>query len=254
MAHAIGWTDKTWNPVTGCSPVSEGCANCYAKPRSRRLRGRYGYPADDPFRVTCHADRLDKPSEWGKPQKVFLCSMGDLFHADVPDSFIDRVMRRIEFSEQHTFQLLTKRADRMQRYFQGLQQEWGATVSRVLPNLWLGVTAENQRTFDERVPALLGILAAVRFISFEPLLEPIFTRGYLRRDWPKNNGGIQWGIVGCETGPGRRPMRVEWARGVVQQLHLARVAAWVKQLDLGDRVSKDPDDWTEDLRVRQFPH
>ena len=113
----IEWTDEVWNPVTGCTPVSDGCMNCYAKRMSKRHKGRFGYPADDPFRVTPHPDRLDQPLKWKKPRKVFVCSMGDLFHDDVSDEYLDQVFSRILQANHHTFFILTKRPKRMNEYF-----------------------------------------------------------------------------------------------------------------------------------------
>ena len=214
----IEWLDggASWNPITGCTPISEGCANCYAKTMAEtRLRGMFGYDKEDPFKVTFHEDKLDQPLKWKKPRKVFVCSMGDLFHEDVPDERIDQIMSIILASyiftntRKHTFILLTKRAERMRHYFRyrepmemfktwinicpifsgdvsitfselvkdAVYGSWYKTDSGYinklwpLPNLWLGVTAENQRTADERIPILLSTPAAKRFVSVEPMLE-----------------------------------------------------------------------------------
>ena len=174
----IEWAEKTWNPVTGCSPISEGCENCYAKRMAQRLRGRCGYPEDDPFKVTRHDNRLLQPLKLRKPSRIFVCSMGDLFHEDVPNDYIDQVfgvMTHVSV-EHHTFLILTKRPERMRRYISSLDcQDWGLPRG----NIWLGVTAENQARADERIPILLQIPAAVRFVSVEPMLGPITLGRYL---------------------------------------------------------------------------
>jgi len=179
----IEWATKSWNPVTGCTPISEGCKNCYAKRMSKRMRGRYGYPADDPFRVSLHINKLDEPSTWVKPQKVFVCSMGDLFHKDVPIKFFSDIMDTIIQNQKHTFMLLTKRPERMLELLEDRAEDWKLALpwqyKIPIHNLWLGVTAENQRTADERIPILLQIPAAKRFVSVEPMLGPVDIRQYL---------------------------------------------------------------------------
>ena len=158
----IEWTEKTWNPVTGCTKISEGCRNCYAERMAKRLAGRCGYPADDPFRPgTVHEDKFSQPAGWKRPCMIFVSSMGDLFHKDVSDETIWRVLDVIRDCPQHTFQLLTKRAERLPEF-------------NLFPeNCWVGVTAESQRRFDERIPFLLSVHAPVRFVSCEPLLGAI---------------------------------------------------------------------------------
>ena len=177
----IEWTDYSWNPVTGCTPVSPGCKNCYAKRMTNRLRGRFGYPKDDPFKVTLREDRLEEPLHWKKPRRVFVCSMGDLFHKDVPDEFIDRILAVIALCPQHTFLGLTKRADRQLRYIadepvssvgDAAKDILGEPVTAgdwPLPNLWLGVSVEDPGQY-ERVYWLKQTPAAVRFLSLEPML------------------------------------------------------------------------------------
>jgi len=182
----IEWTEVTWNPVTGCTPISPGCENCYAKRLATRLKGRCGYPEDEPFRVTMHPDRLSEPLSWKKPRHVFVCSMGDLFHDDVEEGFLCRVFDTIMAAEQHTFLVLTKRPKRMRDFFKRcIHGTWN--------NLWIGVTAENQKTADERIPILLQIPAVVRFVSCEPLLGPVNLELYLpyvhskyKEEWHRN--------------------------------------------------------------------
>ena len=165
----IEWTDKTWNPITGCTKCSPGCENCYAIKMAQRLAGRCGYPADEPFRPgILHEDKLSMPSQWKKPQMVFVCSMGDLFHEDVAPRCLSLVMDAIRRAPQHTYQILTKRPERMAKYFSDT-----AHLCRNYDNVWLGVTVCNQAEVDEKIPVLRGIPATVRFVSVEPMLESI---------------------------------------------------------------------------------
>ncbi len=155
----IEWCDEVWNPVTGCTKVSEGCRNCYAERIAKRFWGERPFSA-----VQCHADRLDAPLHWRKPHRVFVNSMSDLFHPDVPDRFIGWVFSRMGMAKNHTFMSLTKRPERMKDFLRGLP---------ALKNVWLGVSVENQQTADERIPLLLETPAAVRFVSIEPMLGPV---------------------------------------------------------------------------------
>ena len=238
-----GTRGNTWNPVTGCTPISQGCAHCYAARMAKRLAGRYGYPADEPFRVTLHADRLQEPLRWKKPRRVFVASMGDLFHDAVPFDFIDRVWSRFYDCPQHTFLVLTKRPARMRQWLVDELHDW-----RPLPNVWLGVTAENQVRADERVPVLLDTPAAVRFVSIEPLLErvdprdlPLDSKTYVnaltgRQRYAGAISGfssstgthLSWIIAGGETGPGARPMHPDWARALRDQCQNAGVPFFFK--------------------------
>jgi len=174
----IEWTDVSWNPVTGCSKVSRGCQFCYAERMAKRLAGRGGYPAENPFAVTLHPERLDEPLHWRKPRRVFVCSMGDLFHKDVPSGFITEVFAVMALCPQHTFQVLTKRPERMAEYLADedlpdyidtMACNYGACHANLdgrwpLPNVWLGTSVEDQATADERIPHLLRCPAAVRFV------------------------------------------------------------------------------------------
>jgi protein gp37 len=179
----IEWADATWNPITGCTKISPGCANCYAEKMSKRLAGRCGYPADEPFKVTIHPDKIDEPLKWKKPRRVFVCSMSDLFHKDVPMSIITYVLRMARSREGHTFMILTKRPARMKEAIREMVS-WGMWP---VPNIWLGVTAENQEQADKRIPILLDTPAAVRFVSVEPMLGPVDLRPWLK---PYYHGGI----------------------------------------------------------------
>jgi protein gp37 len=264
---AIEWTEHTWNPVVGCTKISEGCAHCYAEAMTRRFWQKWGCePPPEHFRVKLHTERLLEPLHWCKPARVFVCSMGDLFHPDVPNEFIDKVWAVMAYCSLHQFQVLTKRPARMLDYLTkweyrpanwmiasdqlGLhisagqidssilgvaaklidQREWPA-----LPNVWLGVTAENQTRADERIPLLLQTPAAVRFVSCEPLLGPVeFSNVTHRADCVQALGkpamkGLDWVIVGPETGPGARPMHPDWARSLRQQCAAADVAFFYKR-------------------------
>lgn len=261
MPSKIEWTDETWNPVTGCTPVSEGCANCYAKRMANRLRGRYGYPKNDPFRVTFHPDKLDKPLHWKKPRMVFVSSMGDLFHKDVKSEWINIVWHKAFNLPQHTFQILTKRPDRMLEWTRKADRmlEWTRKAAKVKAwpieeiwpeNVWLGVTAENQKCADERIPILLQIPAAVRFVSVEPMLGPVDLSPWICKSCkngtvaspllihPKYGGGcgvctnkpkLDQVICGGESGPGARPMHPNWARDLRDQCQDAGVPFFFKQ-------------------------
>lgn len=238
----------TWNPVTGCSKVSPACAHCYAERMARRLAGRCGYPADESFRVTLHPERLEEPLRWRKPRRVFVVSMGDLFHQNVPDEYIDRVFSVMWQAEQHTFLLLTKRPWRMREYISSrprdsmksdrvrIKDELGwrnYSVPWPLPNVWLGVTAEDQQRADERIPILLQTpAAAVRWVSCEPLLGPIQGVGDTAR--------IDWVVAGGETGPGARPMHPEWARSLRDQCRAARTAFFFKSWGDWLPTNQDP--------------
>jgi len=243
----IEWCDAVWNPTTGCSKVSEGCRYCYAERFAQRLAGRFGYPADDPFRVTLHPERLEEPLGWRKPRRVFVNSMGDLFHEDVPDEFICRVFAAIALTPvKHRFLILTKRPHRMREFILGLPQRdetfrlWvRAGGEWPLSNLWLGVTAENQQAADERIPILLEIPAAVRFVSVEPMLGPVdlgrlvwFKDGFSSPAFQEQMLGrrrLDWIVCGGETGPNARPCHPDWVRNLRDQCQAAGVPFFFKQ-------------------------
>ena len=305
-----GTLGATWNPVTGCSRVSPGCEHCYAEALSLRQGwSKFPWTANHAKEnVVLHPKRLNQPLSWRQPKRVFVNSMSDLFHELVPDEFLDQVFAVMALASKHTFLLLTKRPERMQAYMAtpnrgamvGLQvmEIWleskrrgainpaGEALYWPPDNVWLGVSVEDQRRADERIPLLLQTPAATRFLSCEPLLGHIEFLGsafgcpecgdqsgvegeqclacgdgeYMR--WP----GIDWVIVGGESGPAARPMDLEWARSLVQQCQAADVPVFMKQLGarprwdrdettiyLRDRKGGDPSEWPSDLRVRQFP-
>jgi len=257
----IEWADAVWNPITGCSPISEGCEHCYAKRQARRFKGRYGYPADDPFRVTFHPDRLEEPLRWKKPRRVFVCSMGDLFHPDVPLNVtkdVFDVMRRAGNKYGHTFMVLTKRPKRMAEFIGLLQRDKGDDFRRwPLPFVWLGVTAENQQRADERIPILLQTPAAVRFVSVEPMLGPVdLTHIPIPHGLVECHGGrldpVNWVIAGGETGPGARPMHPDWVRSLRDQAVSAGVpfffkgwGKWIQNQSNAGKRMLDGREWNE---------
>jgi len=247
MPSKIEWTDETWNPITGCTKISAGCKNCYAERMARRLAGRYGYPEyPDHFKVTLHPDRLEEPLHWRKPRMVFVCSMSDLFHEDVPSEFIKRdVWNVMVDAKQHVFQILTKRPARMLQLWRN-HTPWPE-------NIWCGVTAENQVTADERIPLLLQVPAAVRFVSCEPLLGAVDLRWYLGTGELLSQNYLDWVIIGSESGPRRRNCDLDWVRSLTKQCLAGRVSVFVKQLSINAQLSKSPSEWPVDLRIREFP-
>lgn len=246
----IEWADTVWNPVTGCSKVSEGCRNCYAERMAKRLAGRCGYPADEPFSVRPHTERFDEPLHWRKPRRVFVCSMGDLFHNDVPLWHIDRIFQMMSECQKHTFMVLTKRPHKMQWVLEETEHGRRIKARWALPNVGLGVSVEDQPTADLRIPILLDTPAAWRFVSYEPALGPVdfsqwvFSAEVIRRydeviarfvmKFPPPGPigrpvRLDWVIAGGETGPGARPAHPDWFRSVRDQCQAAGVPFFFKQ-------------------------
>lgn len=218
----IEWTQATWNPVTGCTKVSPGCAHCYAETFAERFRGVSGHPYENGFDLQLRAERLTQPLEWKRPRLIFVNSMSDLFHPDLPLPFIERVFETMVRAEWHTFQVLTKRSERL------------AQLADQLPwpnNVWMGVSVENQR-WTHRIDDLRTVPARIRFLSCEPLLGSL----RLRLD------DIHWVIAGGESGPRARPMKIAWAREVRDQCQRSRVPFFFKQWgahdESGMRVGK----------------
>lgn len=293
----IEWTDATWNPVRGCSIVSKGCKNCYAMKVAHRFSGQ-GKAYDGltmmsnagPVwngKITLVPELLDQPLRWKRPRRIFVNSMSDLFHEDIPFEFIASVFAVMGVTTRHTYQVLTKRPERMMKFFkwahadapldlswadERIQSHWPKHVpwngydncGPLYPyqNVWLGVSAEDPDTYKKRVTYLSKVPAAVRFISFEPLLSDI---GDLMLDGVF--GGVyQWAIIGGESGHGARPMALGWAKDIVRQCKAAGVHAFVKQLGAnptnreGDRCphikhnkGADMSEWPAELQVREFP-
>jgi protein gp37 len=257
---AIEWTDATWNPTVGCSVISPGCTHCYAMRMAARLEAmsvaheaaRGGNPGPLAiYRGTTEHSRagavwtgevrlnpamLDVPLRWRRPRRIFVNSMSDLFHENLPDADIDRVFDTMALASHHTFQVLTKRPDRMRSYI-----EWRAIGVGALPNVLLGVSVEDQPRADERIPHLRETPAAVRFLSCEPLLERIDLEPWL--------GGIDWVIAGSESGPRARPCNLDWVRLLRDQCTAANVAFfWKQHVSNGRKISTpelDGRKWTE---------
>jgi protein gp37 len=249
----IEWTDATWNPVTGCDRVSEGCDNCYALTLASRLKemGNPRYQTDGRratsgpgFGVALHEDALVTPLSWKRPRMIFVNSMSDLFHPDVPATFIARCVEVMVKAEQHTFQVLTKRPRRMAALMPKIWSLLDVVIENPPKNIWLGVSVENQKSADARIPLLLETPAGVRFLSCEPLLGSIDLSEWL--DHPKAPGSIglrrffnqgsstggasiDWVIAGGESGHGFRPMRTEWAIELRDQCSRAGVPFFFKQ-------------------------
>lgn len=217
----IEWTDATWNPATGCSKVSAGCANCYAERVAVRLKGMGQAKYADGFRYTEHPAAVGLPLRWKKPRRIFVNSMSDLFHEDASFPFIARVLEVMLRADHHTYQILTKRPERMDKFMRAY-----FTPGIVPPpHIWLGTSVENDDALH-RIDTLRNVPAAVRFVSFEPLIGPV------RRD--VDLSGIHWAIIGGESGPGHRPMRQEWVEALVYACRLQNVPIFFKQWG-GDR-------------------
>lgn len=245
---AIEWTEATWNPVRGCTKVSAGCKHCYAETFAERFRGVKGHPYEQGFDVRLVPEALDLPLRWRKPRRIFVNSMSDLFHEEVPESFIVDVFATMMEARRHVFQVLTKRPERMRDFLASRPSE-----RPTLPNVWLGTSVEDQAAADERIPHLLATPAAVRFLSCEPLLGPVD----LDMVVTEGTGCLDWVIVGGESGRKARPCDVSWVRSLVGQCRAADVPVFVKQLGAAHRLydakGGDPAEWPEDLRVRQWP-
>lgn len=283
----IEWTDATWNPTAGCSKISAGCQNCYAIKDAVRLSGNDNPKISSKYAGTtkgmnwsgkinlANDDTLTQPLRWTRPRKIFVNSMSDLFHENIPDEWIDKVFAIMTLAPQHTFQILTKRPERMKSYmerFVEMPDLIGDTAAYWVDwdkmpeyeqwppkHIWLGVSVENQKAADARIPLLLETPAAVRFLSCEPLLSNINLPIYYccncfkftttkkvnsDKDWgcaicgcyktsgwkPSSEGGIHWVIVGGESGNKARPCSVDWIRSIVEQCKAAYVPAFVKQL------------------------
>ncbi len=232
----IPWATKVWNPVTGCEKVSEGCDNCYAKPfAENRLRNHPNfdikYKYRDGFKPTFHPEALKEPEKWKKPQRVFVVSMGDLFHEDIPFTDIVRVFVEMVKHPKHTFMLLTKRPQRMKEFI-----DWVNPNCLIdLKNIWLGVTVENQERAAERIPILLEIPAAIRFVSIEPMLSEIDFKQVASRkflNWlltDKNQYPLDWVICGGETGHNARPMNSDWVKKLRDQCFVSETPFFFKQ-------------------------
>ena len=252
-----GTPGATWNPITGCSRVSNGCEHCYAErlagTRMKHHPSRAGLTRETEHgpvwtgEVRFNEQWLDQPLRWRRPRRIFVCAHGDLFHESVPDSWIDKIFAVMALAPQHRFQVLTKRAERMMLYMRndrrdeigsqaGVLMHWDKMPEREdwpMRNVHMGVSTENQETWDDRTSWLLRTLAAVKWVSAEPLLGPIAARGSLK--YAAN--GIDWVVVGGESGPGARPMHPQWARDIRDQCEAVGVPFFFKQW--GDWIPHD---------------
>jgi protein gp37 len=233
---AIEWTDATWNPVTGCTKISPGCDNCYAERFSERFRGVEGHPFEPGFDLTLRPGRLRQPLEWTKPRMIFVNSMSDLFHKDVPDAYIGQVFDTMERARWHIFQVLTKRSSLMRSFLN--ERYNGSCAPR---HIWCGVSVENRQALS-RIKHLQAARAATRFLSIEPLIGPM---------GPLDLSGISWVIVGGESGPGARPMETTWVLDIRDQCIEAGVSFFFKQW--GGRSPKSGGRMLEGREWNQFP-
>lgn len=235
----IEWADASWNPIVGCTKVSEGCRNCYAfdlhkmrhkaKLEGKQLPEQYAKPFSE---IQLFPDRLEQPLRWKRPRKIFVNSLSDLFHPDVPDSFLDEIFTIMAKAKQHTFMVLTKRPERMKRYMESCQRGADDIGGRFpWKNVWMGVTVENQQAADERIPLLLKTPAAVRWISVEPMVGPVDLEKWTRNDDMGVPVGheIDWVVCGGESGNKARPIHQDWARSLRDQCQAAGVPFFFKQ-------------------------
>ncbi len=242
-----GTRGEVWNPVTGCNKVSQGCKHCYAETIAERFWATQYPPNPDgsPRRFTdvrLHPERLEDPLKWKKPRRVFVNSMSDLFHESVPFGFMMAVWGAMDSCKRHTFMVLTKRPERLLAFFDWWENDAQMLAGPgILPNVWLGVSVEDQTTADQRIPLLLQTPAAVRFVSYEPALGPVdFDHlTYCARNGFKSL--INWIIMGGESGSGARPMHPDWARSVRDQCQAAGVPFFFKQMVVDGKLVKMPE-------------
>ncbi len=244
MPTKIEWCDEVWNPVTGCTKIRTGCTNCYAEGIAKRFWGNRKFTD-----VQCHSDRLEQPMHWRKPRKIFVCSMGDLFHEDVPFKFIDDVFSVMIQASHHKFILLTKRPQRMKEYFDSIytdnERYDGFPLCKMLNHIWLGVSVSTQKDADEMIPVLLQIPATVRFVSMEPMLTKINIsediQGFEHGNWHKKRPSLDWVICGCESGQNRRHIDIDRIRNLKNQCVEAGVPFFLKQMEINGKVVKMPE-------------
>jgi protein gp37 len=247
----IEWTEATWNPVRGCTKISPGCKHCYAETFAERFRGVKGHPFEQGFDLRLVPEKLQEPLRWKTPRKVFVNSVSDLFHESVSDEYIISVAKVMMEAKQHTYQVLSKRAVRL-RDLLNTKLQFAAHSPHVL---W-GVSAEDRKYGVPRIAQLQQANVAMRFVSFEPLLEGL---------GEVNLRGIHWVIVGGESGVRARPFDLDWARNIIRLCQRRQVACFVKQvgrrpvengtpLKLASCKGGDWNEWPEDLRVREFPN
>ena len=233
---SIEWTNSTWNPVTGCTKVSAGCDHCYAERLSERFRGVKGNPFETGFDLTLRPERLEQPRHWRRPQLIFVNSMSDLFHKDIPTQYIHRIFDTMEHADWHIYQVLTKRSSLMRDF---VQQRYGSPSAP--PHIWLGVSIENAAAMT-RLRHLKQTNASTRFVSFEPLLGAL---------GPLDLTDIHWVIAGGESGPGARPVKIEWLRELRDQCQAQNVAFFFKQW--GGRTPKAGGNTLDGKQWQEYP-
>jgi len=216
----IEYADLTWNPITGCTNQLECREHCWARKMALRLRGRNGYPADDPFRPAFHPDRLIEPSQRAKPARIATCFMADMFCTGVPAWWIESVWETMRACPHHTFLILTKQPQRF------TNKELLLALPGLLPNVWVGVSCCNQATADERIPWLLKCPAAIHWLSLEPILAPINIAPFI-------SAGIDWCVVGGESGHGAKLVHADWVRTIRDQCQQAQIPFFFKQWGVG---------------------
>jgi protein gp37 len=221
----IEWTDSSWNPVRGCTKVSPGCKNCYASTFAERFRGVPGHPYEQGFDLRLVPEKLAEPLRWESPRRIFVNSMSDLFHEDVPTNYIVQVLMVAKRADWHTYQILTKRSERLRKFGSRFP-----CLTQKLAHVWFGVSVENRKALA-RIEHLRATPAALRFLSIEPLLEDL---GEI------DLTGIGWVIVGSESGPKARSMNIEWARSVNNQCASAGVPFFFKQAKINGKLAKMP--------------
>jgi len=261
MATKIAWTDSTWSPVTGCTKIAAGCKNCFADAMTRRFWKQWGCESPpNHFKVRLHPERLEQPLHWRKPRRIFVCSMSDLFHEQVPFAFVDRVFAAMINCKRHTYQLLTKRPQRALDYYVG--RNWRHDLSHI----HLGVSCSTQADLNRMAEDFFPIPAAVRFLSLEPLLEPIRLDGvFIKQRIGHSPGyfldvrpGLHWCVIGCESGSGARPCKDEWVISIVNQCNEAipRIPVFTKQLARDGKAwkltEKNRNEWP-DWAVQEYP-
>ena len=256
----IQWCNATWNPIIGCAKISAGCQNCYAEKMARRLSTMPVTEWSYRNVIDIHGkwnnatflndNTLEKPFTWKTRKLVFVCSMGDLFHESVPFAWVDEVIRVIRWTKRHTYLFLTKRPERMRDYFSTyVPEKYLMDNGDTLENLWLGVTCENQRMADQRIPILLQIPAKGRFVSVEPMLGWVNLSGWLGSInclyrnclYPTTLNKIDWVIAGAESGPGRRPCKIEWIEQLITDCENLNIPIFIKQIFAGKKKISMPE-------------
>jgi len=232
----IEWTDSTWNPISGCTKISAGCDHCYAERFSERFRGVQGHPFESGFDLTLKPGRLDQPLRWNKPRMIFVNSMSDLFHKEIPTEYIDQVFDVMEEANQHIYQVLTKRSSLLRNYVNARYR-----LTKAPTHIWFGVSIESSNVLV-RLKHLDQVQAPIKFVSFEPLLKRIGTVDLSQ---------LSWAIVGGESGPGARPMRPEWVRELRDQCISQDVAFFFKQW--GGRTPKAQGNEIDGRQWLEFP-